>query len=69
MPNDQTPDPLSPPTSLLAKVGSIAAHAEELFSPDGHPADQATIEALLVDPEVQQWLEQMRGLALLPARR
>lgn len=58
---------LNPGTALLCKLGSIAVHAEEYFSTDGHPFDKTAIEQLLKDPDVQAWI---KGIgALLPAKR
>lgn len=62
-------DPLTPPASLLAKVGSVLAHVEEGTGPDGHHYDLAAIRALLADHEVQHWMQGMRALALLPLSR
>lgn len=61
--------PLKPQVSLLSKLGSIAVHAEELLSPEGHAFDRSAIEGLLRDPEVRGWIDLMRDLALLPAKR
>lgn len=54
---------------LLVKLGSIARHAEEAVSGDGHHFDLAAIESLLADPQVQEWMAAMDTLALLPVRR
>jgi hypothetical protein len=51
------------------KLASIAVHADELLSPGGHHFDAATLKALLADPEVVGYLEQLRPLALLPVKR
>ncbi len=60
---------LSPPATLLTKLGSIARHADEALCADGHEFDVASIKALLGDPEVAEWLEGMDALALLPVTR
>lgn len=62
-------DPLKPPASLLAKVGSVAAHVEEAMGPHGHPLDRTAVEGLLGDPELQVWLKAMRETGLLPEPR
>lgn len=60
---------LNPPLSVLVKLGSIARHAEEMLSPDGHEFDRAAIAALLADPEVAAWMAAADALALLPVSR
>lgn len=55
--------------SLAAKVGSILVHADEAVGPAGHHFDTAAIAALLLDPEVQAWLAELRNLALIPVKR
>lgn len=57
----------SPPMSLLAKLGSIAVHAEELLSPGGHAFDRTALEQLLKDQEVTAWIADMGPL--LPRKR
>ena len=61
--------PLSPPASILCKLGSIAVHAEELLSPSGHDFDRAALQTLFDDPEVKEWLKQMDMLAMIPRKR
>lgn len=53
--------------SLLVKLGSIAVHADEMLSPDGHAFDRTAIETLLKDPEVTAWIKKMG--VLLPRKR
>jgi hypothetical protein len=60
-------DPLKPSLSLLVKLGSIAVHAEEFFSPGGHEFDKHALDTGLHDQEVQQWLKDMG--AFLPVKR
>jgi hypothetical protein len=60
---------LSPPTSLLCKLGSIAVHVQEATGPGGHPFDSTAASVLLDDPEVVAWLAEMDRLALIPRRR
>lgn len=62
-------DPLTPPVTLLCKLGSIAVHVEEFLSPQGHPVDKQAIDDLLADKEVQDWLNDMGKQALLPVKR
>lgn len=57
------------PLSLVCKLGSIATHAEELLSDDGHSFDRAAIMGLLGDHEVRHLLAQMKEMALLPVMR
>lgn len=60
---------LTPPLTLLCKLGSLMVHAEEYLSPNGHDVDKAAIEQLLADPEVQQWRAEMERAAMLPVKR
>lgn len=62
-------DPLYPALTLLVKLGSIAVHADEAFSADGHPLDRIAIADLLRDPEVATWVRQMDAMAFLPKKR
>lgn len=62
-------NPLTPEASLLVKLGSIAVHAEEMLSPDGHPLDKHALQCLLRDAEVVQWREKMNLMGLLPVKR
>lgn len=55
------------PITLVAKLGSIAAHAEEMLSTDGHAFDAFALRSLLGDAEVITWLRANR--ALLPVKR
>lgn len=52
---------------LLVKLGSIAVHADELFSTDGRNVDKDAMLPLLADPEVQEWIKSMGPL--LPLKR
>jgi hypothetical protein len=61
-----TIEPLNPDVRTLAKLGSIIGHVDELLSTQGHIFDHAAIVALVAEPDVQQWLEAMRKLALIP---
>ncbi|HEY7233887.1 MAG TPA: hypothetical protein VH539_07040 [Gemmatimonadaceae bacterium] len=62
-------NPLEPDAALLAKLGSIAVHAEELLSPLGHDFDRRALVALLSDAAVVAWLAAMREKALVPEKR
>lgn len=62
-------DALHPDAATLVKLGSIARHAEEMLSPNGHPLDRAALEALLDDPDVQAWMDAADDFALLPVLR
>lgn len=62
-------DSLNPPLSVLTKLGSIAVHVEEMLSPNGHHFDRLALESLMSDPEVEDWMKDMRKMALLPVKR
>lgn len=55
--------------ALQAKVGSLIAHVEEMLAPDGHLLDVAATRALIEDPEVVEWMNDLRERSLLPVRR
>lgn len=56
-----------PPLRLLAKLGSIAVHAEEFFSADAHDFDRVALLTLLEDSEVKEWIA--KNAVLLPRKR
>lgn len=60
---------LKPSASLLSKLGSIIGHMVEGVSTTGHAVDITTALSGLQDPEVADWLQGMRDLALIPLRR
>jgi hypothetical protein len=60
---------LAPDVSTLVKLGSIAIHADEMISVDGHQFDRIALKQLLDDPEIKGWLKAMDGLALIPKKR
>ncbi len=60
---------LKPRVALLAKLGSIAVHADEMLPPDGHAFDRVALGSLLTDAEVTAWLTEMRELSLVPRKR
>jgi hypothetical protein len=62
-------DPLTPPVTVLIKLGSIAVHTDEYTGPDGHPYDLTVIKGLLDDPEIKEWIELMDKMAFLPKKR
>lgn len=62
-------NPLKPLPSLLCKLGSIAVHADEMFSKDGHAFDKIELQNRLADAEVIEWLEEMGKLAMIPLKR
>jgi len=62
-------DALQPGAALLAKLGSILVHTSEGVSDGGHAFDWFAVQALIMDSEVQAWLDGMQRLALLPVKR
>ena len=62
-------NPLEPSAGLLCKLGSLIVHADEGSGKNAHPADIDAFLGLLRDPEVAEWLQAMRVLALLPVKR
>jgi hypothetical protein len=62
-------DPLKPSVSLLCKLGSVAVHVDELLSPGGHAFDREALKTLFADVELQEWLEEMDRMAMLPKKR
>ena len=55
--------------SLLVKLASIAVHAEEYFSINGHTLDREAIKGLLADSEIQECFADLQKQALLPVKR
>lgn len=60
---------LAPELTLLVKIGSIAVHADEMLSSDGHAFDRIALQSLLTDPEVVAWLNKMDAAAMVPKKR
>jgi hypothetical protein len=60
---------LVPSASLLCKLGSIAVHADEMLSADGHRFDVESLKTCFVDGEVRAWLAEMDRLAMIPKKR
>lgn len=61
--------PLQPSPALLCKLGSIAVHADEMMSADGHAYDRVALQQLITDPEVANWIAQMNAMAMVPRKR
>ncbi len=61
--------PLTPPVTVLVKLGSIAVHTEEMMSAKGHRYDALALVSLLEDQEVLDWLAQMDAMAMIPKKR
>jgi hypothetical protein len=61
-------DCLKPKPSVLAKIGSIIVHIEEIID-HGHAFDVIAMQGLLKDSEIQEWLGEMRKFALIPEKR
>lgn len=62
-------DPLQPSPALLCKLGSVVVHAQEALSLKGHDFDWEALKQNIQDPEVEQWLQRMDKLALIPKKR
>jgi hypothetical protein len=62
-------NPLAPSPALLCKLASVAVHADELMSPDGHQFDKAALETVLRDAEVIEWLAAMTKAGMAPVKR
>jgi hypothetical protein len=60
---------LAPSVSLIVKLGSIAVHAEEFLSNDGHEFDRVALTSLLCDVEIRNWLALGDAMAMLPKKR
>lgn len=60
---------LTPSPALLCKLASIAVHADEYLSSDGHEFDHAALLGALADPEVVDWIAAMSVAAMAPRKR
>lgn len=60
---------MTPSPALLCKLASIAVHADELSSPDGHDFDAVAIRSALTDDEVRDWLDGMTAAGMAPVKR
>jgi len=69
MAKDHAKIALQPEPSVLAKLGSLLVHFEEMMGNDGHHFDKIALQSLIDDAEVQEWLESMRAMAMLPVKR
>lgn len=60
-------DPLKPTPALLCKLASVAVHADEMLSPNGHHLDKIALRSAIEGAEVAEWIEQMTvmGMALV----
>ncbi len=63
------PAPFEIPMTLAAKLGSLVVHIEEARSNDGHEFDWTAADQLMYDPEVQEFIEKLRGMSLVPVKR
>jgi len=62
-------NPVKPSSSLLSKLGSIVVHTEEMLSEKSHHFDLIALKTVLNDPEVVEWLVEMRKMAMIPEKR
>lgn len=62
-------DPLKPNPALLCKLGSIAVHADEMLSKDGHDFDRVALLSLLKDEEIVEWIAAMTKMQMVPQKR
>lgn len=62
-------NPLNPSPALLCKLASVAVHADEYHSADGHELDLVALRSALADAEVKAWIEAMTSLAMAPRKR
>ena len=60
---------LKPTPMLLCKLGSIAVHADEMLSADGHEFDRVALMQLMADADVKAWLQEMDDMAMIPKKR
>lgn len=60
---------LHPSPALLAKLGSIIVHADEMLSTDGHAFDRVALHSVLHEADVIEWLAAMGDLAMIPVKR
>ena len=60
---------MTPPLTILVKLGSIAVHVDEMLSDNGHPFDDIAVHSLLSDPELIDWMALMDAAGFLPKKR
>jgi hypothetical protein len=58
-----------PSPSVIVSLASLAVHVDEAMSPNGHELDAQAIKGILGDPFVQEFLERLRPMGLLPEQR
>ena len=61
-------NPMKPTQALLTKLGQIIVHLDEYVETDLHMELKIARE-YLDDPEVETWIKEMQGKALLPVKR
>jgi len=61
-------DAMNPSSALLAKLASLITHHEE-FLETRHIFDHDAAKALRKDPDVKEWMMNMKKLGLTPVKR
>ena len=59
---------LQPSPALLAKLGSVCVHVDEMLSDDGHAFDRIALDTVVQDGEVKRWIAEMQAMASVPLR-
>ena len=59
---------LTPSTPLLIALASLIIHYEEYLE-SNHPIDKATIDSIRNQPNVSEWMKQMKEAGFLPLKR
>lgn len=59
----------APPATAAVALASLAVHAQEALSVDGHPVDRVAIQGCLDAPGVAGYLAELQERALLPVPR
>ena len=62
-------DALKPTPALLCKLASVAVHADEMMSPNGHHLDRTALLSALGDADVKAWLTAMTAMGMAPVKR
>lgn len=60
---------LQPSPGLLCKLASIAVHADEMLSSNGHEFDVVALKSAMDDAEVTEWLRSMTSSGMAPVKR
>lgn len=60
---------IQPSKEVLIKLGSLVVHIEEYLSEKSSEYDKITIQALLADQDLQDWVSKLDELALVPKKR